>query len=63
MDYSLIVSELQKASTFDLYRLQAAIAKLLEDPARVVAIKRQLRPGMAITYFHQEETRSFQLDC
>ena len=57
MDYSLIVSELQKASTFDLYRLQAAIAKLLEDPVRVVAIKRQLRPGMAITYFHQEENR------
>lgn len=57
MDYNLILSELQKASTFDLYRLQAVIAKLLDDPERVIAIKRQLRPGMEITYFHQEENR------
>lgn len=57
MDYNLIVSELQKASTFDLYRLHAAIAKLLDDPDRLMAIKRELRPGMEITYFHQEENR------
>jgi hypothetical protein len=57
MDYNLMLSELQNASTFDLYRLQAAIAKLLDDPHRVLAIKRQLRPGMEITYFHQEENR------
>ncbi len=57
MDYNLILSELQKASTFDLYRLQAAITRLLDDPERVIAIKRQLRPDMEITYFHQEENR------
>ena len=57
MDYNLIVSELRKASTFDLYRLQAAIAKLLDDPERMSAIKRQLTPGMELTYFDQEENR------
>jgi len=57
MDYNLILSELQHASTFDLFRLQAVIARLLDDPARLVAIKRRLRPGMEISYFHQQENR------
>jgi len=57
MDYNLILSELQHASTFDLFRLQAAIARLLDDPARLSAIKRRLRPGMDISYFHEQENR------
>jgi len=57
MDYELIVSELQKASTFDLYRLQSAIGHLLDDPLRQNAIKGQLRPGMEITYFEPQENR------
>ncbi|MEN8108877.1 MAG: hypothetical protein ABFS22_12850 [Pseudomonadota bacterium] len=57
MDYDLIVSELQKASAFDLYRLHAAIGQLLDDPARLAATKRQLRPGMEVTYFDAQENR------
>jgi len=57
MDYELIVSALQKASAFDLYRLQSAIGHLLDDPLRLNAIKRQLRPGMEITYFEPQENR------
>ena len=57
MDYELIVSALQKASAFDLYRLQSAIGHLLDDPLRLSAIKRQLRPGMGITYFEPQENR------
>ena len=57
INYNLILSELQKASTFDLYRLQAAIDKLLDDPNRLSTIKRQLRPGMEITYFNEQENR------
>jgi hypothetical protein len=57
MDYNLILSELQKASTFDLFRLQAAIGKLLGDPTRLVGIKRNLRTGMEISYFHEQENR------
>jgi hypothetical protein len=57
MDYELIVSALQKASAFDLYRLQSAIGHLLDDPLRLNAIKCQLRPGMEITYFEPQENR------
>ncbi|MCP4286218.1 MAG: hypothetical protein GY792_17515 [Gammaproteobacteria bacterium] len=57
MDYELIVSALQKASAFDLFRLQSAIGHLLDDPLRLNAIKRQLRPGMEITYFESQENR------
>jgi len=57
MDYELIVSALQKASAFDLFRLQSAIGHLLDDPRRLNAIKRQLRPGMEITYFEPQENR------
>lgn len=57
MDYNLVISELQQASLFDLFRLQAAIGKLLEDPTRLIAIKRALRQGMEITYFHEQENR------
>jgi len=57
MDYELIVSALQKASAFDLYRLQSAIGHLLDDPLRLNAVKRQLRTGMEITYFEPQENR------
>jgi len=57
MDYDLIVSELQKASAFDLYRLHAAIGQLLDDPVRLAATKRQLRPGMEVTCFDAQENR------
>lgn len=57
INYNLILSELQKASTFDLYRLQAAIGKLLDDPKRLTVIKRQLKPGMEITYLNEQENR------
>ena len=57
MDYELVVSALQEASAFDLYRLQSAIGHLLDDPLRLNAIKHQLRPGMEITYFEPQENR------
>ena len=57
MDFNLILSELQKASTFELFRLRAAIGTLLDDPARLIAIKRELRTGMEITYFDVQENR------
>jgi hypothetical protein len=57
MDFNLILSELQQASTFELFRLQAAIGKLLDDPARLIAIKRELRTGMEITYFDDQGNR------
>jgi hypothetical protein len=48
---------LHKASAFDLYRLHTAIGYLLDDPVRLAATKRQLRPGMEVTYFNAQENR------
>jgi len=56
MNYNLLLSELEQASTFELFRLQAAISTLLDDPTRIAAIKRQLR-RMEISYFHEQENR------
>jgi len=57
VNYDLVLSELQQASSFELFRLQAAISTLLDDPDRLKAIKQQLRPGMDISYFHEQENR------
>ena len=57
MDYSELIKALEAVSTFDLYRLQVAIGHLLEEPKRLKAIKRGLKPGQEITYFDQGENR------
>jgi hypothetical protein len=57
MDYSEIIKALEAASSYDLYRLQVAIDHLLDEPERLKAIKRRLKPGQAITYFDRGENR------
>jgi hypothetical protein len=57
---SKIVEELQRASLFDLYRLRVTIEHMLDDPRRIEAIKRRLRPGQAVTYFDHTENRSIE---
>ena len=50
-DFNGILEQLGPWSLFELNRLRCAINRLLDDPARNEAIKRQLKPGMNITYF------------
>lgn len=57
MDYSKIIEILNKASSFDLYRLKVAINQQLEDPHRLSEIKKCLRPGQKISYFDEAENR------
>jgi hypothetical protein len=57
MDYSHLLEELEQASLFDLYRLHVAIGHQLDDPKRILAIRRQLKPGQEITYFDDRENR------
>ncbi len=57
MNHNLVLSELEQASPFELFRLQAAIGMLLSDPARIAAIRQRLRPGMTVRYFHAQENR------
>ena len=57
IDYSNILKELDQASLFELYRLNQAIWKQLEDPKRNQLIKRQLKPEQNISYFDADENR------
>lgn len=57
MNYTLLINELNKASTFDLYRLFAAIEKELRNPIRINLIKQRLIIGMELTYFNFVENR------
>ncbi|XCN74493.1 MAG: hypothetical protein Q3M24_07030 [Candidatus Electrothrix aestuarii] len=60
MDYSSILEELSKASTFDLYRLSIAINQQLETPQRLDEIKRHLQPGQKISYFDAQQNREIE---
>lgn len=51
MNYSKILEELNHASLFELYRLEQAISRSLEDPVRIEKIKDSLKVGQNIEYF------------
>ena len=51
MNYTTILQELNKASLFDLHRLQSAIYQELTNPERTEHIKSQLKIGQSISYF------------
>lgn len=51
MDYTSILQELNKASLFDLHRLQSAIYQELLNPERIEQIKARLKVGQTISYF------------
>ena len=57
MNYSKILDELNNASLFELYRLNEAIRRSLEDPVRIRSIKDSLKVGQNIEYFDAEENR------
>ena len=50
-DFSTIMSMLEKASGFDLFRLNAAIERTLADPKWIAAVRAQLRAGQQIQFF------------
>jgi len=57
MDYSKILNELNSASLFELYRLNASIRQQLKDPKRISLIKSILKVGQLIKYFEAAENR------
>jgi hypothetical protein len=60
MDIKKITEELDKASLFELYRLGAEIADRLDDPIRLLEVKRRFSPGQEIEYFDQNENKLFK---
>jgi alpha-L-arabinofuranosidase len=57
MNYSEILEALNKASMFELYRLEQAIRCSLDDPARIRKVKDSLKVGQDIEYFEAEGNR------
>lgn len=57
MNYSDIIQALDKASAFDLYRLQTALDNMLDDPGRLIEVKKALRLGMEIEYYDAAANR------
>lgn len=60
MDFTSTTAALSKASAFDLYRLRAAIDRILDHPGWMAAVRAQLRVGQAIDYFEPQTNRSHQ---
>lgn len=57
MDFSATVAALNRASAFELYRLRAAIDRVLDQPGWMDAVRARLRPGQRIDYFDPQTNR------
>ena len=55
MNYSEVIDALNNATGFDLFRVSAAIDKMLDDPKRIIELKQHLRTGQEIEYFEPDE--------
>lgn len=62
MDYSKFMSELDEASLFDLYRLDVAIRKEMENPRRIEEVRRRIGKGDTIRYFEGTENRLIEAE-
>lgn len=60
MNFSDTIATLNKASAFELYRLRAAIDRVLDHPGWMDAVRSRLRVGQAIEYFDPAANRSQQ---
>lgn len=51
MNFSDVLKALNEASTFELFRMRAAIDVVLGEPARLQAIQSRLQIGQSVEYF------------
>lgn len=58
MNYSEILAQRKAASAFDLYRLRAAIDRVLDEPAWLVAVQARLNVGQTVEYFDPQANAS-----
>lgn len=58
MDYSETAAARNNASAFELFRLRAAIDRVLDQPGWTLAVQTRLRVGQAISYFDPATNRS-----
>lgn len=55
VNFGEVVKMLDAASAFELYRLNVAIQHMLDDPKRMLAIKRNVHVGQEIEYFDSRQ--------
>ena len=60
MDFTTTIAALAKASAFDLYRLRAAIDRILDQAGWMSAVQARLRIGQTLEYFDPQANRSHQ---
>ena len=60
MNFSETIATLNSSSAFELYRLRAAIDRVLDQPGWMDAVRARLRVGQPIQYFDQAANRSQQ---
>jgi hypothetical protein len=60
MNFSETIATLNNASAFKLYRLRAAIDRVLDQPGWMDAVRSRLRVGQAVEYFDPAANRSQQ---
>jgi hypothetical protein len=58
MDYTNTLKTLQEASAFDLFRLRAAIDRVLDQPGWMQAVQSRLRTGQSVEYFDPPTNRT-----
>lgn len=55
MNFSEVIQSLNSASAFDLYRMRAAIDRVLDDPRWMQSVQSQLGVGQEIMYFDPQD--------
>ncbi|MBE2257758.1 MAG: hypothetical protein IAE88_02810 [Rhodobacteraceae bacterium] len=60
MNFSDVLKQLNQASAFELFRMRAAINRVLEQPTWVAAIRARLRVGQTVEYFDSEANAACQ---
>jgi hypothetical protein len=58
MNFSDVLKALNQASAFELYRMRAAIDRVLEQPHWLDSIRSRLRVGQTVTYFEPRTNAS-----
>jgi hypothetical protein len=57
MNFSEIIKTFNEASAFDLYRMRAAIDRVLDEPKWTQAIQARLKVGQAMNYFSAQSNK------
>jgi hypothetical protein len=58
MNFSDVLKTLNQTSAFELFRMRAAINRVLDEPRWLLAIQARLQVGQAIEYFDVQANSS-----